>query len=277
MRTLARKWMNMDRRIIFLLVGLSVVLPLLLGPFNLPVEISEEVKPIYDTIESLPEGSIILVSMDFDPASKPELYPMTLSIMRHAFRRNIRVVGMNLWFTGIGMSEQLMAQAAQEYHKEYGKDYAYLGWMPGAVNVIIGMGQDLFKTFPRDHYKNDTASLSVLEGVSSLRDIDYMVDMAAGDPGIETWIIYGREKYKFEMGGGCTAVSAPGMYVYLQSGQINGLIGGMRGAAEYEALLKKPDTATIGMDAQSVTHFLIIGLILMSNIFYLMTRKEEGN
>lgn len=268
--------MNMDRRIIFALVGACVILPLLVGPFNLPVETTQAVRGVYDKIESLPAGSIILVSMDFDPASKPELYPMTLSIMRQAFGRDIRVVGMNLWFSGVGMSEQLMSQAAREYGKEYGKDYAYLGWMPGTVNVIMGMGQDLFRTFPKDHYKKDTASLPVFKGVSSLRDIDYVVDMAAGDPGIETWIVYGTEKYRFEMGAGCTAVTAPGMYIYLQSGQINGLIGGMRGAAEYEALLKKPDTATVGMDVQSVTHFLIIGLVVISNIVYWVTRKQRG-
>jgi hypothetical protein len=250
---------------------------LIIGPFRLPVEITESVRGVYDKVESLPGGSIILVSMDFDPASKPELYPMTLSIVRHAFQRGIRVVGMNLWFSGIGMSEELMAQAADEYNKEYGTDYAFLGWMPGDISVIVGMGQDLFRTFPRDYYKNDAASLPVFRGVQTLRDIDYMVDLAAGSPGIEEWIVYGTEKYKFEMGAGCTAVTAPGMYIYLQSGQINGLIGGMRGAAEYEALLGKPDTATIGMDVQSVAHFLIIGLVLVSNVFFLMTRKERGN
>lgn len=275
MTTLADKWMQMDRRIIFAAVGICVLFPLLVGPFRLPIATTQAVRSVYDTIESLPEGSTILVSMDFDPASKPELYPMTLSIMRHAFRQKVRVLGMNLWFPGIGMSEQLMSQAAREYGAQYGQDYAYLGWMPGMVNVIVGMGQDLFKTFPKDHYRNDTSSLSVLEGVRSLRDIDYMIDMAAGYPGIEEWIVYGKEKYKFLMAAGCTAVTAPGMYIYLQSGQLNGLIGGMRGAAEYEALLNRPDTAIIGMDVQSVTHFLIIGLVLVSNALYLMTRKER--
>ena len=43
---------------------------------------------------------------------------------------------------------------------------------------------------------------------------------------------------------------APGLYPLLRSGQINGLIGGLRGAAEYESLIGQKGTAVAGMDAR---------------------------
>ena len=70
----------------------------------------------------------------------------------------------------------------------------------------------------------------------SLRDVNYAVSLGAGNPGVEAWYVFGKDKYKFELGGGCTGVMAPGLYPLLRSGQINGLIGGLRGAAEYETL-----------------------------------------
>jgi len=275
MNQLAHIVMNIDRRIIFALVGLAVLFPLLHGPFKLPVRVTPVVQQVYDKIESLPERSVFLISLDFDPSSKPELYPMTVAVVRHAFQKNLRVLAMNLWITGTTMAEQIVSTVAREYGKEYGKDYVYLGWAPGNQNVILGIGQDLYKTFPKDYYGNDTSTMPVLQGVRSLRDVNYMFDVAAGDPGIETWIVYGREKYRFEMGGGCTAVTAPGMYMYVNSGQINGLLGGMRGAAEYEALIGRSDKATVGMDAQSVTHLLIIVLVVISNVVYVITRKSS--
>ena len=77
----------------------------------------------------------------------------------------------------------------------------------------------------------------MLQGVQSLRDVNYAISLGAGKPGVEEWYVFGKDKYKFELGGGCTGVMAPGLYPLLRSGQINGLIGGLRGAAEYETLI----------------------------------------
>ena len=41
-----------------------------------------------------------------------------------------------------------------------------------------------------------------------MREINYLFDLAAGTT-IETWIAFGKEKYKFELGAGCTAVMGP--------------------------------------------------------------------
>lgn len=83
---LSERMLKIDRRIIFLMIGLCTLLPLLY-PVGLPIKISSEVRGVYDHIESLPEGSVFLLSIDFDPASKPELYPQAISLLRHAFRK----------------------------------------------------------------------------------------------------------------------------------------------------------------------------------------------
>jgi hypothetical protein len=234
---------------------------------------------VYDYIESLPEGSVFLLSLDFAPASKPELYPQAVALLRHAFRKNLRVVGMTLWVTGTGMADEVITRIAKETGKENGKDYVFLGWSPGVGSLIISMGQDLYKAFPSDYYNRPTKDLPALQGVRTLRDVDYVVSLAAGNPGVEAWYIYGKDKYKFELGGGCTGVIAPGLYPFLRSGQINGLIGGLRGAAEYEVLIDNKGRAVAGMDAQSATHFAIIGLVILCNAIYLSirsTKKRSG-
>src|SRR5712691_13189785 len=104
MKEFARWMVSIDRRIIFLLIALATLLPLV-HPFGLPIKVSPEVRGVFDYIESLPEGSVFLLSLDFDPSSKPELYPMSIALLRHAFRKNQKVVGMTLWITGTSMAE----------------------------------------------------------------------------------------------------------------------------------------------------------------------------
>lgn len=268
-----QRLLRIDRRIIFLLVAL-LTLTFILYPVGLALRVSPEVRSVYEYVEKLPEGAVFLLSMDFDPASKPELAPMAVALLRHAFARKLRVMVMTLWVTGAGLAESIVTAAAKEAGKVSGQDYVFLGFTPGSVNVIINMGQDLAKAFPKDQYGKPLGDLPMVQGIKSLRDVQYMISLGAGSPGVEAWYVYGKEKYGFELGGGVTAVSAAGLYPLLQTGQINGLMGGLRGAAEYEALLGRRGKATAGMDAQSATHLLIIVLILIGNIGYLAGRRQ---
>lgn len=269
----AQRLLRIDRRVIFLLVA-ALTLTFILRPVGLALRVSAEVRGIYDYMEKLPEGSVFLLSMDFDPASKPELAPMAVALLRHAFARKLRVMVMTLWVTGTGLAEEIVTAAAREAGKRSGVDYVFLGYTPGTVNVIINMGQDLAKTFPKDYYGKPIGGLPMMQGIKSLRDVQYMISLGAGSPGVEAWYVYGKEKYGFELGGGVTAVSAAGLYPLLQTGQINGLMGGLRGGAEYETLLGRRGVATAGMDAQSATHALIIVLILVGNVGYLASRRR---
>jgi hypothetical protein len=258
--------LNIDRRIIFAAVILSVVGSLLVS-FSLPVPATAPVQKIFDKIESLPPGSHFLLSFDYDPSSKEELQPMALALLHHSFQKGIKVIGMTHNPGGTGLAEQALNSVASTYERKYNEDYVFLGYKPGGASLIINMGEDLRTAFLKDFYGNDTTTIPALQGVDSLRDIDYLVDLAAGVT-IETWIAFGKEKYQFEMGAGCTAVIGPEMYPFLDSGQINGLMAGLKGAAEYEALVDRKAQAFEGMRPQSVTHCLVILFVLFSNIVF---------
>ena len=264
--------LNLDRRIIFIFVFAAVVISLLLK-FELPIPATEPVINIYNKIDSLDENNHILLAFDYDPSSKEELYPMAIALLHHCFSRNIKVLGLTLWPSGAGLAEKAITSIADEYGKESGNDFVFLGFKPGQASLIINMGENLYTAFPKDYYGNETSKLPALKGINSLKDIDYIVDLAAGQT-IETWIAYGKEKYKFEMGAGCTAVIGPDLYPFLQSGQLNGLMGGLKGAAEYETLVNKKSMAVRGMRPQSVVHLLVIVFVFIGNVLYFFHKKK---
>jgi len=250
-------------------MGLAIIIPIL-RPLNIPgLQENDVTKGVFDCIDKLPERSVVLISFDFDPAAKPELYPAGLVLVRHAFKKNLRVIGMTLVVTGVGMAHEIMTTAAKDYGKEDTKDYVFLGWKPGGATLILGMGESIAKQIPTDWQNRSIANMPVMEGVKSLKDVNYLVCLSAS-AGVEGWVLYAADKYKIPIGGGCTMIVEPILRTWYQSGQITGIIGGMRGAAEYEKLLKKPDKATGGMDSLSIGHFLIIFLILLSNIVYFL-------
>ncbi len=63
---------------------------------------------------------------------------------------------------------------------------------------------------------------------------------------------------------------------YISSGQLHALIGGLRGAAEYETLLKIGGGGQRGMLAQASAHIYILLLILAGNVIYFVSRRRKA-
>lgn len=279
------KLLAIDRRIIFLVIAGAIIIALFL-PTGLSVAKTPPVKSIYDKMESLPPGSVVLISNDYDPSSKPELYPMTYALFYHCFKKNVKFVTMTLWPGGELLMADVLSEVLKEKEfkdKKEGEDYVFLGAKVGASAVVMQMGQDIQLAFPTDRNKKPLSDLPLMKKIKTLTDFDYAVAISAGVPGIDTWIVYGSEYFRkkkpkrVELGGGCTGVQATQYYPYLDSGQLNGLMGGMKGAVEYEAHLGLKTKEMIEMDAQSVTHIIIIAFVILGNIAYFITRKSRGN
>ena len=265
--------LRIDRRIIFAFVALAVTIPLLIR-FDLPVLPTKEVRGIYDKIDSLSEGSHVLIAFDYDPASKEELQPMAVALLHHCFKNNIKVIGMTLNPGGTGLADSAITEVGKEYGREYKEDYVFLGYKTGVELVMINMGENIYSAFPKDFSGNATIDLPVLKGVQSLQDFDFVVDLASGSS-IEAWIAFGKEKYNFDLGAGCTAVIGPDMYPFLQSKQIDGLMSGLKGAAEYETLINRKSSAVAGMSPQSVVHVLVVLFVIFGNTLYFMSRRKK--
>jgi hypothetical protein len=266
---------NLDRRIIFLTVAIAVIVPLFL-PLGLPVEVTPPVKQLYDVINGLPAKSVVMISIDYDPSGAPELQPATLSILRQCFSRNLRVIVLGLWAPGVPLGLRALEQVAvEEYHKQYGVDFVDFGYKPGGAVTLVNLGRDIHDVCRQDVYGTPVEDLPMMEDVRAANDIGLVVSMSMGVPGSDQWIWYYHARYQGKLATAQTAIGAPKYYQYLQTGQLVGLIGGMKGAAEYEQLVNKRGLATVGMDSQSIAHLLIIGFVVLGNIIYWLEKRKR--
>lgn len=266
---------NLNRRVIFVLVALSVAVPLIVK-IGLPSKVTKEVKQVYQEIEALKQGSPVLVSFDHEAASLPEIKPMAEAILRHCFSKNLKVLGLALLAEGTAIGDEIMRDVAQEYGKEYGEDYVFLGFRPQYMAAILGMGEDIQRVFPEDYRGNSTDELLVMKELKNYEDIPLIISVADGDMPTY-WINFAGARYHKKIGIAVTAVMATSFYPFLDSGQLVGLVGGLKGAAEYEILIQKPGMGSKGMDAQSMAHLMILVLVLLGNITFLMNRQKKHN
>jgi len=267
-----RTLLSIDRRIIFLLVAAGVVLPLL-HPLNLPVTVTPRVKAAFEAIDALPPGSKVLISMDYEPDIMAELMPMSIAVMRHCFRKHLQVIAMTLYPAGTGLGERAVTQAAKAEGAVKNKDYAWLGYKSGFQVVMIGIGENLRGIYPVDFYGTPLDSIPLLRGVNSYRQMAMVVNLS-GSSATDYWIQFAQGRFHAPLVVGCTAVMATDYYPYLSSRQILGLIGGMKGAAEYEALIDTIGDARRGMDAQSLVHLIVVALVIVGNGALFLSRRS---
>jgi hypothetical protein len=270
--------LKLDRRVIFLIILIGVTIPLLVKiGFNL--EVTENSRTIYKLIEETPAGKAVIVSIDFDPSSQAELQPMAKAILEHAFRKKHKVILTALWPMGVIIGENAVSSLEDKYPVEYGKDYVNLGYKAGGMVTIQAMGRSFQNVYPKDINGSVLDSIPLMQNVKNFENIGYVVSLSAGSPGLKEWIMVANDKFNIPVAGGATAVSAPEMLPYLnKQQQLHGLLGGLKGAAEYEKLIGKVGLATAGMDAQSIAHLIIIAFIALGNINYYLEkkRKREG-
>ena len=274
-QTFWTKLLNLDRRWIYLVIGIVTFVPILVM-VDMPVKITPEVRDVFDKIESLPKGTVIMVPMEYSPDTMAELQPMARAVLRHCFSRGLKVLSTALLIQGVLLIEQDLRTVANEYGKVYGEDYVFLGYKPYPDNVILNMGENFRVSFPQDYYNNDLDSLPMMSGVINYSSVACIININATS-GVDSWITYANGRYGAQLALGVTAVIATDYYAFLQSGQIFGLIGGLKGAAEYERLIGKKGVANRAMGSVSVAHVFIILFIIIGNIaFFAAKRGGKG-
>jgi hypothetical protein len=276
----------LDKRWIFLVVGLAVVVATIFR-LTFPEVPTPMVRAIYDKIETLPAGSRVLLPFDYDPGSEPELQPMADAYVRHCAEKGLKMYFIALWPLGQSMVAGTIDRVlTREYPQlRYGYDFVDLGYKSGGEGVIAVILTDLKKLYTTDARGANIDSIPMLQGISNIRGFDMILTVSAGYPGLKEWIQYAGTPGNIPTAGGCTAVQAPLLYPYYPD-QMLGLMGGIKAAAEYEALVMdgypkfkenraRYLTALTRMGPQTVAHLAIIFFILTGNIAFQVLRRRK--
>ncbi|MGI6162838.1 MAG: hypothetical protein ACOYEQ_02790 [Bacillota bacterium] len=267
--------LNIDRRWIYLTLFIVVSFPLLM-PIGLPLTVTRETIKVHSYIEKLEPDSVVVLSFDYSPSSYAEQHPQAVAIMNHLMRvPGVKVICVAFWEQGPIMCEELL-DSLDTYGKKYGEDYVHLGFVAGGETAMSAFANDIHKTFPVDYRKNPINEIPMMDNIRTAKDIDLLVSIAAGSPGVPEFIRQIQGPYGVPFAAGLVAISVPITMPYVQSQQMIGLLAGLRGAAEYEQLIDMKATATIGMDAISLSHVVVMVFIVIANLSYFAGKRNEG-
>jgi hypothetical protein len=267
----------LDRRWIFLSVGLIAVVFMMID-MALPITPSPQSVGVFKTINALKPGAIVHLSIDYGPGSEAELWPQHIAMLKQLLRKDARVVCSSLWTDSPPMIEKGFNAVLPELKKEgiekkRGVDFVNLGYKAGDRVAIASIGSSFKQTFPTDYAGNPTSQLPIMQGWDTYSDVALLITIAVGDPGAVEYVQQAQSRYRMPMVAGVTAVLSPQLYTFFQSKNLQGFLGGLAGAAEYEKLLSQPGRATKGMNVQSAVHVFIVLLVILGNIAQFALRR----
>ncbi len=267
------KFRYINRQWIFLTLALLVALPLLLI-LPLPFFVGPQARGLYEAVKELPPDKVVLLAMDWGPATKGESMWQAQAVIEHLFKEKKPFIITGYDILGPQLSQELAEELAKKYGATYGENWVNVGFITGGLAFLLRMAKNFQQAFKTDSIQHKPlSSYSLARRVKDIQDIGLIINVT-GSGSYGDWIII-QTTYQVPLAVACTAVITPDLYPFLDSKQLVGMLSGLKGAAEYETLIGGSHSkATLKMMmSQSMAHLLIIILIILGNIGLLFERR----
>jgi hypothetical protein len=279
------KLQSIDRRWIYAAMWVACALPFLVN-IKLPVCVSPETRRLYEFIEKCPPDKVVLVDSVWDAGSQGENWGQVEVVFEHLFRRRIPFVVISLELTPLGpqFADKVIEKLVREKFpdRKYGVDWVNLGYTKGGWQAMQQIAKDIRQQYKKDsrgYSLDDAERLPLMQRVRNIEDI-YLIYSVTYSP-LEDWIAFIHGVYGTPIAFGCAGIQSTTYYRYLLSGQLVGMLVGVRGAAEYDALLHPDlrDRNSLGTKLivpQAFGHLVIIVAVILGNIGYFAARRRRG-
>jgi hypothetical protein len=216
-------------------------------------------------IDKMP-GSIALVSFDYTAATEGEMTPLALEVIKKLRGQGLRILTISLEPEGAMLAQDAIEQAAPD---SYGTDILNLGYRAGGMVAV----RQVTLTNPLQNaveFKTGQpyAEFTDWPPITGLNDIALIVNLSATPEPLRWWVEQLNGEDTPPRLAVVSAAIEPFILPYELSGQYQGVIAGINGAAALEStrLQETLGPASSMLDSQSVAHVMIMALMLFGTI-----------
>lgn len=281
------------RRLIYLLMIIAVAAPVMFGLSQAPSRLvsAERMYSVVDTVEVKP-GEVALVWLDFGPNTVAENEPQAVVLLEHLFRRRIPVLLLSQYQQAEGFLRRIPQEIAERLEREmvgqtwrYGEAWVNAGFKPGGAIFIQSLvnAADIPKFLGRDVSGMPISNFPAFASIGGVERVK-IVGEITGLVGVFDSIVqfFQKNGYRPTLVHGCTSITIPEAYIFLDSGQLKGLLEGIAGAAWYSEVIKKHfplsdnSKLLVTNTALSAAHIMIIALIFAGNVVAFVSRSRRS-
>lgn len=196
--------------------------------------------------ETINQGDITFLSFDFGPGTVAENGPQAQVVLEHLLRKKAKVFILSFYALSQPFLVSISKAVEEKLQKEgvfvtYGQDYVIIGFKPSPelfLQSVLG-AKDLIELMGRDFRGTPLKDLEIGQSPFDYTAIKAWFQFSGLADMLQTYIRFLETGKKLKLYHGCTSITVPESYIYLDSGQISGLLEGLAGSSWYESLLSK--------------------------------------
>jgi len=245
-------------------------------PLGMNPVISQATQTVYNTIQSLPPGSIVMCGgggvFAFDLESSAGLIPA----IQQMARNGVKVVFYPMWIETMQFNKYCVdsARVDEKYGGpwKYGRDYVFLPYIPGNEVGLVSFMNDVKKTVSVDYAGTPIDQLPLMAGLNSYKDIKLWICAEWDGVTILRYVTgqYGIPVMWFAQS---SAYAAYGSYMSIYPGQIY-LTNGALGGAQYEKLNGITGLGHAALDSNVMFTIMFVGFLVLGNLTMLFGEKN---
>lgn len=259
-----------DHRILYAIFLVIMIFPFV-APFNLPMEISDPTKSAYETVSNLPEGSVILLSVDFRTMSWSEIGVGAASVLQQLYDMPVKFVAISTIPEGPMLFDRILGMVDQG-DKTYGEDWVNVGYVSGRESAAAGLAEDFKSVVKTDYRGVSLDELELTKDITGAEDFDLILTF---EDESTPWLLYWAVPFDIPIVLSGQALLVPGWLPWYQEGTLKGYLGGIRGYAEYQTLMGVAGEPVRFMNAINISFLFIILVMFLGNVQY-WTSKERS-
>lgn len=264
--------------IVVVLLILLLLAAVGLGFLPMPQLFSAETVTFYNTVETLPENSAVLIVLDYSPAFAAELQPISQTLMDQLVAKEARMSFISTQPSGPFFADQLLNQVSERFPQfDLAGKTVNMGYLAGGASGLQEFSIHPMIAISRGWDGQPLWSKPALAGISSLDQFSSVIIFSESMDSARDWI----EQVQPRLGEvplliASSAQTWPLLQPYSSSNQVKGLVAGISGGAAYEKILGKSNTGSDLWGLYLVGQFLAV-LIILLGVVYRVYHENRSN
>jgi hypothetical protein len=277
-KTIWKRLMDIDFRIIATIL-IVIIGTMLVYPIRIPFPISSFTRQYYNFIDDIPAGETIMFIMGDVVTTRPQLEAATCLTMYMLLENGVKIIALNPGTESYQMFPDYMARIEGYLGRkiEYGVEFVWLGYVPGGESNTAALFESIREvTNNQDNYGTSLDDIPIMEGIDNGFDFNYVLGNSGAQNYEPMWMRQIVLPYNVKFATVARLGSVASLQLYLATGQLKAISGGLLGSAEMEFMTGHLGLAFGQVIAVSLAGLFFVILVIFGNVFYFLDRLGAG-